>query len=108
MRSSRETPSSSSSCLTALLTVDWVANTTLAAWEKPPWRTTSTKARRVRSSITIRYQTRLYSINSFYEYYAQGVESSPKDDSMQIPVPPPRPHHADISLTPARFAPPAP
>jgi hypothetical protein len=37
--------------LVHLLTVDWVVNTTLAAWEKPPWRTTSTKVRRVRKSI---------------------------------------------------------
>ncbi len=41
------------SCRTALLTVGWVAKITLAAAEKPPWRTTSTKARRLRKSMII-------------------------------------------------------
>jgi hypothetical protein len=29
-----------------------LVNTTLAAWEKPPWRTTSTKVRMARKSIS--------------------------------------------------------
>jgi hypothetical protein len=45
-------------------------NTTLAACEKPPWRTTSTKVRRVRKSISILYQNIVQSINSFLSYSA--------------------------------------
>ncbi len=51
-RSSRTSPNSSSSCLTALLTVDWVALMAFAAAEKPPCRTTSTNAWKLRKFMS--------------------------------------------------------
>src|ERR1700674_3935338 len=67
-RSSSGTPSSSSSCLTALLTVGCVAETTLAAWENPPCLTTSTKNRSLRKSMSILIWNSPHALYSFLLY----------------------------------------
>lgn len=61
-------PSSSSSCFTALLTADCVANNSFAAPENVVLRTTYTSARRFRNSIAIPLRTSLYSNTSSWEY----------------------------------------
>src|SRR4051812_17192924 len=70
MRSSSRTPSSCSSCCTALLTVGCVACKRAAAREKPPCRTTSTKTRNRRESSAIPIWNGFYSWNSFFRQEA--------------------------------------
>src|SRR6267154_1601993 len=80
-RSSRGTPSSSSSCFTALLTVGCVAKTTLAARENPPCLTTSTKSRSLRKSMSILIWNGVYVFNSFYSWISAVQNSTLFEDS---------------------------